>query len=107
MLSGAGERREESRAIDRSACTIAQSLGLPPGKRYRCAACGNLTRFDVTASRRTTQYWHLDLAGDPRVEEETVHAESVESVVCRWCGRDDAIEVVARNEAGVDPHQHG
>ncbi|WP_257954909.1 hypothetical protein [Nocardioides sp. B-3] len=27
--------------------------------------------------------------------------EFVESVSCRWCGRDDAIEVVDRNEAAL------
>ncbi|MEZ5097584.1 MAG: hypothetical protein R2731_16715 [Nocardioides sp.] len=27
--------------------------------RWRCHGCGNLTRFDVTRSRRTTEYWHL------------------------------------------------
>ena len=77
------------------------------GERWRCAGCGNLTRFDVTRTRRTTEFWHFDLAGDHVVEEETVRGEDVGSVSCRWCGRDDAIEVVARNEAGADPHQHG
>jgi hypothetical protein len=69
------------------------------GERWRCAGCGNLTRFDVTRTRRTTDYWHFDLAGDHRIEEETVLAESVESVSCRWCGRSDAIEVVDRASA--------
>src|SRR6478672_7260879 len=75
------------------------------GERWRCAGCGNLTRFDVTRTRRTTDYWHVDLAGVPRVEEETVLAESVESVSCRWCGRSDAIEVVDRADAdtAADP----
>ena len=66
-------------------------------QRYRCAGCGNLTRFDVTRTVRTTEFWHFDLAGDHRVEESDVHAETVESVTCRWCGRSDAIELVARN----------
>ena len=75
------------------------------GERWRCAGCGNLTRFDVTRTRRTTDYWHVDLAGSPRVEEQTVLAESVESVSCRWCGRTDAIEVVDRADAdtAADP----
>ena len=68
------------------------------GHRWRCAGCGNLTRFDVTRTRRTTEFWHFDLAGDHRVEETEVRAESVEQVTCRWCGRSDAIEVVARFE---------
>ncbi|MCB0908443.1 MAG: hypothetical protein KDB63_15125, partial [Nocardioidaceae bacterium] len=64
--------------------------------------CGNLTRFDVVRTRRTSEFWHLDLAGDHRVEQTEVLAESVESVSCRWCGRSDAIELVPRNEAGED-----
>lgn len=69
--------------------------------RWRCGGCGNLTRFDVTRTRRTDEYWHFDLAGDHAVEETEVKAETVESVSCRWCGRDDAIELVARNDAAV------
>lgn len=69
--------------------------------RWRCAGCGNLTRFDVARTRRTTEYWHFDLAGDHRVEETVVVEEALGSVTCRWCGRADAIEVVSRNDAAV------
>ena len=69
--------------------------------RWRCAGCGNLTRFDVSRTRRTSEYWHFDLAGDFAVEETEVRAESVESVTCRWCGRSDAIALVDRHEAAV------
>ncbi|MDF1602679.1 hypothetical protein [Nocardioides sp. YIM 152315] len=69
------------------------------GQRWRCGACGNLTRFDVTRTRRTTEFWHFDLAGDHRVEESVLRAESVEQVTCRWCGRSDAVEVVTRYDA--------
>ena len=68
-------------------------------QRWRCGGCGNLTRFDVSRSRRTREYWHFDLAGDHRVEETEVLGESVESVRCRWCGRDDAIELISRADA--------
>ena len=68
--------------------------------RWRCGGCGNLTRFDVTRTRRTTEFWHFDLAGEHAVESTQVQQESVESVSCRWCGRDDAIELVDRNETG-------
>lgn len=71
-------------------------------QRWRCAGCGNLTRFDVTRSRRTTEYWHLDLAGEPVVEDTQVLEEVLESVTCRWCGRSDAIEVVDRAGADVE-----
>jgi hypothetical protein len=69
--------------------------------RWRCGGCGNLTRFDVTRTRRTNEYWHFDLAGDHAVEETEVKAETLESVSCRWCGRSDAVELVARNDAAV------
>jgi hypothetical protein len=72
-----------------------------PSHRWRCAACGNLTRFDVTRTRRTTEFWHFDLAGEPSVEESSLRGETVETVTCRWCGRDDAIELVARTDAAV------
>lgn len=67
-------------------------------RRWRCAGCGNLTRFDVTRTRRTAEFWHLDLAGEPSVEETEVLGETIESVRCRWCGREDAIELVPRAE---------
>ena len=69
-------------------------------QRWRCGGCGNLTRFDVTRSRRTTEFWHFDLAGDHRVEDTAVVDETVEQVTCRWCGRADAIELVARSVPG-------
>jgi hypothetical protein len=68
--------------------------------RWRCGACGNLTRFDVTRVRRTTEFWHVDLAGEHRVEESTTHQEEVADVTCRWCGRSDAVTLVPR--ADVD-----
>lgn len=70
-------------------------------QRWRCGGCGNLTRFDVTRTRRTTEYWHFDLGGDHQVEETELKSESVETVTCRWCGRTDAIEVIGRNEASA------
>ena len=74
---------------------------LPDGDtRWRCGRCGNLTRFDVVRSSRSREYWHLDLAGEPRVEQTEVVTETVESVTCRWCGADDAVELVARPAAG-------
>ncbi len=68
--------------------------------RWRCGACGNLTRFDVTQTRRTTEFWHFDLAGDHRVESSSRRPEAVAKVTCRWCGRSDAVELVARARSG-------
>ncbi|CAN5748184.1 hypothetical protein BH20ACT2_BH20ACT2_17880 [soil metagenome] len=62
--------------------------------RYRCTACGNLTRFDVTLSRRTRAFHHYTVGGDVTVEDEEVLAEALEDVACRWCGNGDAVEAV-------------
>jgi len=62
--------------------------------RYRCAACGNLTRFDVTTSRRTKAFHHFTVGGELSVEDEEVLSETVEDVVCRWCGSGKAVEVL-------------
>jgi hypothetical protein len=71
--------------------------------RYRCAGCGNLTRFDVAISRRTREYHHFTVGGDLEVEAVEVVEESIESVQCRWCGATgDRIEVLAGDdEAGA------
>ncbi len=54
--------------------------------RYRCSACGNLTRFDVTTMRRVRSFHHYTVGGELTVEEPQVLDERVEEVVCRWCG---------------------
>ena len=62
--------------------------------RYRCTACGNLTRFDVVESRRTKAYHHYSVGGELAVEDETVLDHVVESVTCRWCGTGAAVETL-------------
>ena len=62
--------------------------------RYRCAACGNLTRFNVVTNRRTKAFHHFSVGGDLSIEDVEVLDESVEEVSCRWCGNGNAIEVV-------------
>lgn len=69
--------------------------------RWRCALCGNLTRFDVTRSTRAVEYVHLDLAGESAVEERDVISESIESVRCRWCNAVDQVELVDRPGASA------
>jgi hypothetical protein len=59
--------------------------------RYRCDACGNLTRFDVTATRRTRSFHHYTVGGDLTVEGTEVLEELVEEVSCRWCGSPRAV----------------
>jgi hypothetical protein len=62
--------------------------------RYRCTSCGNLTRFDVTSTRRTRAYHHFTVGGELSVEDEQVLDEQVESVECRWCGGAGQVEVL-------------
>jgi hypothetical protein len=54
--------------------------------RYRCSACGNLTRFEVTVTRTTRSFHHYTIGGELSIEDTEVLGEDVESVVCRWCG---------------------
>src|SRR5947207_14103829 len=54
--------------------------------RYRCSACGNLTRFDVTVTRRTRAFHHYSIGGELSVEDTEVLSEVVEEVACRWSG---------------------
>ena len=68
--------------------------------RWRCTRCGNLTRFDVTRASRVREFWHLDLSGEPHVEEAEVVNETIEQVRCRWCDAVDAVELVFRPDAG-------
>lgn len=63
-------------------------------RRYRCAACGNLTRFNVLTSRRTMSFHHYSVGGDLTIEDVDVLDESVEEVSCRWCGNGNAIEII-------------
>ena len=66
--------------------------------RYRCAACGNRTRFDVTVSRRTRSFYHFTLAGELTVEDQEVLSEEIEDVSCRWCGTGRSVEVLRGSE---------
>jgi DNA-directed RNA polymerase subunit RPC12/RpoP len=66
-----------------------------PNRRYRCAACGNVTRFDVTTTRTTRAFHHYTLGGELRAEEEKVLSENVDEVVCRWCGHGRNVETIA------------
>lgn len=68
--------------------------------RYRCAACGNLTRFDVTLTRRSRRFHHYTVGGELTIEDEDVLSEVIEDVSCRWCGSATAVgEVAVGDEA--------
>ncbi len=75
--------------------------------RFRCTGCGNLTRFDVIATRRTREFHHFSVGGELSIDEADILEEVVESVTCRWCGAaGSAIELVEAGVAtdGVDLH---
>ena len=79
------------------------ALGLPTATtRWRCVHCGNLTRFDVERRRRTQEFWHLDLAGEPDVEQVLVLQEEIIAVRCRWCGAQDGVHEIPRTDAQAD-----
>ena len=67
--------------------------------RYRCTACGNLTRFDVTSTRRTRAFHHYTVGGELRIESEDVLDEEIDEVSCRWCGTARAVVPVSEQEA--------
>ena len=68
--------------------------------RYRCTACGNLTRFDVVSTRRTRAFHHFTVGGELSVEDEEVLEERVEEITCRWCGTGTAVEAVEDGVVG-------
>jgi hypothetical protein len=68
--------------------------------RYRCASCGNLTRFDVVMTRRTRAFHHYSTGGELAVEDEEVLEELVEMVTCRWCGPSGRVGVAPAGGAG-------
>jgi hypothetical protein len=76
--------------------------------RYRCNACGNLTRFDVVASLRTREFHQYSIGGELTVEVEEVLVEHVERVTCRWCNASgDAIEQVPVEEGQAEMPRPG
>ncbi len=69
--------------------------------RYRCTACGNLTRFDVVSTRRTRAFHHYTVGGELEIEDSELLSETVEEVACRWCGT--GASVVEVDPADVEP----
>lgn len=74
-------------------------MGTVSHPRYRCDGCGNLTRFDVTVSQRTTAFYHFSVGGDLVVEDEEVLSREVEGVQCRWCGHGRNVVEITDAEA--------
>ena len=91
-----------------SCCGEGQLHSPAVATRYRCSACGNLTRFDVVETRRTRSFHHFSVSGELTVEDEEVLEADVEEVTCRWCGASGAAiarvpvdDVAAAREAGA------
>ena len=71
--------------------------------RFRCTGCGNLTRFDVVATRRTRAFHHYTVGGELAIEDEELLSETIEEVTCRWCSASgERIEAIA-GEPAVGP----
>ena len=71
--------------------------------RFRCSACGNLTRLRrdrVAAYVRA--FHHFSVGGELSVEDEEVLDETLEAVTCRWCGASgDSIEAARRRATAI------
>lgn len=78
-----------------------------PPVRYRCTACGNLTRFDVVTDRRTRAFHHYSVGGELDVEEEQVLSEHVVEVSCRWCGHGRAVEALSPDASAAPEPSEG
>lgn len=72
-----------------------------PTTRYRCTACGNLTRFDVTSTVRTRAFHHYTVGGELELEDVEVLGESIEEVSCRWCGSGSAVIELSADDAAA------
>ena len=66
--------------------------------RYRCHACGNLTRFDVVETTTVRSFHHYTVGGELTVEEPEVVSRTVDQVTCRWCGHGRAVQLVTDEE---------
>lgn len=82
-------------------------VGLAAGTRYKCTACGNLTRFDVAITERGVRFWHAEVSGDGRVESIADHELVVESVTCRWCGSTEHITTEEAPIGSASPGSDG
>ncbi len=66
--------------------------------KYRCTACGNLTRFDVVETTTVRSFHHYTVGGDLTIEEPEVISRVVDSDSCRWCGHGRGVEVIVEDE---------
>jgi rubredoxin len=67
--------------------------------RYRCNACGNLTRFDVVETMTVRSFHHFTVGGELTIEEPEVINRVVDEVSCRWCGHGREVELLSDDSA--------
>lgn len=72
--------------------------GLLEAHRYRCKACGGLTRFDVVRTVTFKTFHHQEVHGPVSFEELEVVSDTIDEVICRYCGHGK--EVVELDENG-------
>ena len=99
-LPGAGSGRGRASTTLRTV-TVHASRCHPPLALRRLRQPDPLRRHPDAAGRVSSGTSTSPVS--TRVEETEVRDETVESVTCRWCGRADAIELVARAEAADAP----
>src|SRR5438067_11209753 len=92
VLANLGDGQVAHRSEARVHDLVTVVCGPMSTPRYRCRACGNLTRFDVTVTRRTRSFHHYTLGGELTVEDAETLSETVEDVSCRWCGSGKEVE---------------
>ena len=71
-------------------------------QKYRCSACGNLTRFDVRSTQTTRAFHHYSIGGELAIEDVIVLSEQIDDVSCRWCDSSTHVVVVS-NDPAHDP----
>ena len=68
--------------------------------RWRCTPVRQPDPLRRDPRSRAREFVHVDLAGEPVVEEREVLAGDVESVRCRWCDGVGTVELVPRPGRG-------
>jgi hypothetical protein len=66
--------------------------------KYRCTACGNLTRFDIVETTTVRSFHHYTVGGELTIEEPEVVTRVVDAVSCRWCGHGRGVEVLVEDK---------
>lgn len=72
--------------------------------RYRCTACGGLTRFRIKRSVLVETYYHQTVAGDIIPETPVVLSDEIISVECVWCGHGKGVEEIERLGDAAEPN---